>query len=221
MFPKYSCTIVPGELVHIEVLGRHIVFVNSIRVANDLFEKRSANYSDRNALPMINDLMGWDWSFGHMPYGMCEHTIVAFRLIYGLREVTDGERIGKCSIPNFNRRLCPSFGPFNSRKPMPSFADSWTNQTHLLITFACRCSSQFVVHVDGDDHVVSNAASSIMKVVYGIDVAPKDDYYIAIAERALDGMAKAASPGAFLVDILPIRQSNSAFGGLRFLKLED
>ncbi len=116
--------------MHIEVLGRHIVFVNSIRVANDLFEKRSANYSDRNSLPMINDLMGWDWSFGHMPYGMCQHTTVAFKLIYRLREAIDGERTGKRFILNFNRRLYPSFGPFNSRKPMPSFADSWTNQTH-------------------------------------------------------------------------------------------
>ncbi|KAF4584991.1 hypothetical protein EYR40_001817 [Pleurotus pulmonarius] len=139
-----------GDLVHIEVLGRHIVFVNSIRVANDLFEKRSANYSDRNSLPMINDLMGWDWSFGHMPYG---------------------------------------------------------------------ASTDLAVLVDGDNIVLSNAASSIMKIVYGIDVAPKDDYYITIAERALDGMAKAASPGAFLVDILPILKYVPAwFPGASFQK---
>jgi hypothetical protein len=45
-----------GPLVYANVLGRHLLFVNSAKVAADLFEKRSANYSDRNALPMINDL---------------------------------------------------------------------------------------------------------------------------------------------------------------------
>lgn len=42
-----------------------------------------------------------------------------------------------------------------------------------------------------------------MGVVYGIDVSPKDDRYISVAETALDGMARAANPGAFMVDIIP------------------
>lgn len=39
-----------------ELLGKTILIVNSYETACDLFEKRSANYSDRNELPMINDL---------------------------------------------------------------------------------------------------------------------------------------------------------------------
>jgi len=55
-----------GDLVHVEVLGRHILFLNSYRVVNDLFEKRSANYSDRNELPMINDLSdSWPSCLSH------------------------------------------------------------------------------------------------------------------------------------------------------------
>lgn len=42
-----------------------------------------------------------------------------------------------------------------------------------------------------------------MNVIYGIEISPKADRYIDIAERALEGMAKAAAPGAFLVDVLP------------------
>jgi hypothetical protein len=42
-----------------------------------------------------------------------------------------------------------------------------------------------------------------MGVVYGIKVLPHDDSYISVAEEALDGMARAANPGAFLVDIIP------------------
>lgn len=42
-----------------------------------------------------------------------------------------------------------------------------------------------------------------MSVIYGIEISPKADRYIDIAEKALEGMAKAAAPGAFLVDIFP------------------
>ena len=58
---------------------------------------------------------------------------------------------------------------------------------------------------------VRNAAGTIMKITYGIDVADPNDRYITVAEAALDGMAKAASPGAFLVDMLPIRTFPSGF----------
>lgn len=44
-----------------------------------------------------------------------------------------------------------------------------------------------------------------MGVTYGIPIASTEDRYITIAEKALDGMGKAASPGAFLVDLIPIR----------------
>lgn len=43
-----------------------------------------------------------------------------------------------------------------------------------------------------------------MNVTYGIQIADHDDTYITVAETALDGMAKAAHPCAFLVDIFPI-----------------
>lgn len=52
----------------------------------------------------------------------------------------------------------------------------------------------------------SNAGSTIMKLVYGIEISERDDVYIDVAEQAVDGMAKAAVPGAFLVEILPIRE---------------
>jgi hypothetical protein len=42
-----------------------------------------------------------------------------------------------------------------------------------------------------------------MNVIYGIVISPRADRYIDIAEKALEGMAKAAAPGAFLVDVFP------------------
>jgi hypothetical protein len=45
-----------------------------------------------------------------------------------------------------------------------------------------------------------------MSITYGITIANTDDRYIAMAEKALEGMGQASSPGAFLVDLLPCRE---------------
>jgi hypothetical protein len=42
------------------------------------------------------------------------------------------------------------------------------------------------------------------QIAYGIKVLPKGDPYIAMAEKAIASAAIAATPGAFLVDVLPI-----------------
>jgi hypothetical protein len=47
----YGCF--TGGLVYIKVFGQHIVFVNSMDIAEDLFEKRSSIYSDRFKAPMM------------------------------------------------------------------------------------------------------------------------------------------------------------------------
>jgi len=45
-----------------------MLYVNSLKVAIELFEKRSQVYSDRPVLAMV-DLMGWDFNVGLLPYG--------------------------------------------------------------------------------------------------------------------------------------------------------
>lgn len=45
-----------GDVVYVTVLGQHLVFVNSAKAAYDLFEKRSAIYSDRPRLPLLKEL---------------------------------------------------------------------------------------------------------------------------------------------------------------------
>jgi hypothetical protein len=34
-------------VLHVDVLGTHIVIINSVKAANELLEKRSSVYSDR------------------------------------------------------------------------------------------------------------------------------------------------------------------------------
>ncbi|KAJ6559124.1 cytochrome P450 [Mycena vulgaris] len=56
-----------GDIVHARVFGQHIIFLNSLKMASDLLEKRSHIYSDRPATAII-DLIGWDFNVGLMPY---------------------------------------------------------------------------------------------------------------------------------------------------------
>ena len=53
--------------------------------------------------------------------------------------------------------------------------------------------------------VGSWAAVMIMDITYGIHGEAADPY-ISTAVEALDGVARAATPGAFLVDSLPFRE---------------
>lgn len=48
---RLTCT--PGDLLYLEILGQKILVINSEKVAEDLLDKRSQNYSDRPQVPMV------------------------------------------------------------------------------------------------------------------------------------------------------------------------
>lgn len=45
-----------GDILHFKVLGTSFIILGSLKRTNDLFEKRSSNYSDRIRMPMIIEL---------------------------------------------------------------------------------------------------------------------------------------------------------------------
>ncbi|KAF7299262.1 Cytochrome P450 [Mycena indigotica] len=57
-----------GPMIHFRAYNDHLIIVNSAKIADDLFEKRSRIYSDRPDYPMLN-LMGWEFNFAFMRYG--------------------------------------------------------------------------------------------------------------------------------------------------------
>jgi cytochrome P450 len=58
-----------GDMIYLNVLGRHFLVLNSLEVISDLFEKRSSNYSDRIHLTMLSELMNYAIIMAFMPYG--------------------------------------------------------------------------------------------------------------------------------------------------------
>ncbi|KIY65192.1 cytochrome P450 [Cylindrobasidium torrendii FP15055 ss-10] len=57
-----------GDLVYMGALGVNVLVVNSVKAAEDLFDKHSRVYSDRPNIPMVS-LMGWDINIILLPYG--------------------------------------------------------------------------------------------------------------------------------------------------------
>ncbi|GJJ06879.1 hypothetical protein Clacol_001075 [Clathrus columnatus] len=54
------------------------------------------------------------------------------------------------------------------------------------------------------EHTRHATGAIIMEITYGIKVQPKGDPYIKLAETAIAVASQAGSPGAFLVDVIPI-----------------
>jgi hypothetical protein len=48
-----------------------------------------------------------------------------------------------------------------------------------------------------------------MQTVYGIEIAPKNDRYVAIAEESVKMLAESLIPGAALCNIFPVRKYQS------------
>ncbi|KAJ7675727.1 cytochrome P450 [Mycena polygramma] len=57
-----------GDIVHASAFGNHVIIINSLKIAAELFERRARIYSDRPLIPMI-PLIGWDFDFTFLPYG--------------------------------------------------------------------------------------------------------------------------------------------------------
>nr|CAJ00405.1 putative CyP450 monooxygenase [Pleurotus sapidus] len=57
-----------GDMIYMNTMGQSILVLGSVERITDLLEKRSVKYSDRPRMTMLNELMGWDWCFGLMPY---------------------------------------------------------------------------------------------------------------------------------------------------------
>ncbi|PBK93436.1 cytochrome P450 [Armillaria gallica] len=58
-----------GDIASVSVLGQRIVIVNSAQAAIDMLDKKSSIFSDRPALVMAGELVGWKKVLGLTPYG--------------------------------------------------------------------------------------------------------------------------------------------------------
>ena len=45
-----------GDVIHVHILGHHMVVLNSLRAAQDLLERRGSIYSDRPRFVLLSEM---------------------------------------------------------------------------------------------------------------------------------------------------------------------
>ncbi|KAF9526512.1 cytochrome P450 [Crepidotus variabilis] len=72
-----------SDILHASALGTHLVVVNSLKIAEDLFERRAQLYNDRPITP-IGRVIGWEYVTALMPYGAWwrKHRKISHQLFY-------------------------------------------------------------------------------------------------------------------------------------------
>ncbi|KAJ7476689.1 cytochrome P450 [Mycena latifolia] len=166
-YMKWSKTF-NSNILHLNMAGTSLIVLSSAEAAIDLLDKRSAIYSDRARMPMVNELMGWDFNFALMKYG--GHWRAHRRLFHNV----------------FHTEAAHMFRP----KELTA--------SHELLRRILHDPDVFM------DHFRHMAGEVIMSVAYGIDVLPKNDPYVTLAEHAVQSLAIASVPGTFLVDSIPL-----------------
>ncbi|KAJ3516118.1 hypothetical protein NLJ89_g1326 [Agrocybe chaxingu] len=63
------CKDLDTDILYLNFAGTDVIVLDSSEAANELLERRSSIYSGRARFLMLNELMGWKFSFGFMEYG--------------------------------------------------------------------------------------------------------------------------------------------------------
>ncbi|KAJ7279712.1 cytochrome P450 [Mycena rebaudengoi] len=58
-----------SDIIHLNLVGTSVIVLSSLEATDALLEKRSSLYSDRDALTMVTELMGWYFNIVLMKYG--------------------------------------------------------------------------------------------------------------------------------------------------------
>ncbi|KAJ7496496.1 cytochrome P450 [Mycena latifolia] len=140
----------------------------------DLFDKRSSLYSDRPRMPMLVELMGWDFSTGFLKYGEPKND-------------PNGNfmTLANCPWQAFNAVAVKQFQPQECAA------------AHALLRRILN-DAKDVMH-----HFRHMAGALIMDVTYGINV-DSNTQYVDLVKEAMHGLSTASLPGQFLVDTFPV-----------------
>lgn len=58
-----------GDIMHAQILQQHVIILHSLELTNQMLDKKSSIYSDRPALAMGGELVGWNRILALTPYG--------------------------------------------------------------------------------------------------------------------------------------------------------
>nr|QPP19119.1 cytochrome P450 CYP1 [Wolfiporia cocos] len=137
-----------GEIMHLSVLGQHVIVLSSADVITELLEKRSANYSDRPRFPMAGEMIGYSDYISITPYGMYHRegrklmmNALAARKTTGISDLQESQALQLC------RRLLDTPADFRSH----------------IRWFVCSTAFEFIygIHVDRFDDPIIQSVETV------------------------------------------------------------
>ncbi|KAF7378499.1 Cytochrome p450 [Mycena sanguinolenta] len=160
-----------GDISSLIVLGKTIIIVNSVKVAEDLLDIRGANFSDRPVFPMGGELAGFSNALPLAQYG---------------------DRVRK------ERKLLHQL--FGTQGAIQQFHSLLSLEVHKLLR-------NVVMNPEGIlDEIGRSLGAITLRIAYGYHLreGPDKDPFLQEFETAGHNFVKSTTPGAFLVDIIPV-----------------
>ncbi|EMD37512.1 hypothetical protein CERSUDRAFT_114153 [Gelatoporia subvermispora B] len=114
-------------------------------------------------------------------------TLMGWRWSFGLMVYgPEWKRQRRSFHQNFNSTVIRAFQPIHV---------DWSQK---LLQLLYANPSQFM------SHIRYAMGAIILSTLYGIDIQDKDDKYIEIAEKAMEGASEGFVPGSFMIDYIPV-----------------
>ncbi|PIL22985.1 cytochrome P450 [Ganoderma sinense ZZ0214-1] len=165
-----------GDILCLHVFTQPVVVLGSADVIVEYLDKRSANTSDRKQTASLK-LMGYDTSFGLMPYG-----------------------------PEWKLRRRAFWQHFS-----PTAVGNYQNiQRETTRTFL-RTLLEHSRDIDIERHLTKSVATTLLRVLYGIETQNDIDEAVAAIQGGLEGGRQVLVSGGFLVDFFPILRYSPSF----------
>ncbi|KAG8686473.1 hypothetical protein FRC08_012494 [Ceratobasidium sp. 394] len=164
-----------SDIFHLSFFGTTIIVLNTAQPAIDLFEKRSAIYSDRVCPPALGESSLMNWG-----------NFVSF--------------VGYTDLWKKYRRMMHIW---LNKQAVPAFHSSQQHQARLLLQRLLENADTLGTSEELDLEFYRTIAATLLQSVYGYDLQKLDDPFVLGAKEAIDHIAKAASPSNFLVNVVP------------------
>ncbi|KAG8750185.1 hypothetical protein FRC12_013028 [Ceratobasidium sp. 428] len=165
-----------SDIISLSIPGMNIVVLHSAQAATDLFDKRSAIYSDRTNFTMVENKKLFGWS-----------DFIVFERY--------GDRLRR------HRRM---LNIWLNRSAVKSFHQASEHQAHLLLQRLLKSCHEFTSSEQIHHELYRTAATGILNMAYGYPVESSDDPFVERIKQILADLAKCAVPTNFLANVFPI-----------------